>query len=93
VRRINFGDDGIPGGFATCIGLDVESSYSLKPAWCGTHCAGLWAGTGLTARYQSHSLEAGDAGPDIDFDKGFELRFKRAAIFSSCCSYLPYTLA
>jgi len=36
----------------------VESIYFLKPAWCGaTFCRPL-AGTGLTARYKSHRLEA-----------------------------------
>jgi hypothetical protein len=36
----------------------VESIYLLKPAWCGTHLAGLWPELGLTARYHSHRLQA-----------------------------------
>ena len=36
----------------------VEPIYFLKPAWCGKTFCRPSAGTGLTARYQSHRLEA-----------------------------------
>ena len=36
----------------------VKSIYFLKPAWCGTHLAGLRPEIGLTARYRSHRLQA-----------------------------------
>src|SRR5271165_7002258 len=36
----------------------VESIYFLKPAWCGETFCRPSAGTGLTARYKSHRLEA-----------------------------------
>ncbi len=36
----------------------VESIYFLKPAWCGEAFCRPPAGTGLTARYKSHRLEA-----------------------------------
>jgi hypothetical protein len=36
----------------------VESIYFLKPGWCGETFCRPSAGTGLTARYKSHRLEA-----------------------------------
>jgi len=36
----------------------VEPIYFLKPAWCGKTFCRPSAGTGLTARYQSHRLKA-----------------------------------
>ena len=36
----------------------VEPIYFLKPAWCGKTFCRPSAGTGLTARYQSHRLQA-----------------------------------
>src|ERR1700730_4931134 len=44
----------------------VKSIYFLKPAWCGTHLAGLGPESGLTVRYWSHRLPGG--GFNFDFE-------------------------
>jgi len=36
----------------------VESIYFLKPAWCGSHLAGLWPEQGLQPVTWSHRLQA-----------------------------------
>src|SRR5712692_4554196 len=36
----------------------VESIYFLKPAWCGSHPAGLWPEQGLQPVTRSHRLQA-----------------------------------
>jgi len=36
----------------------VESIYFLKPAWCGSHPAGLWPEKGLQPVTRSHRLQA-----------------------------------
>jgi hypothetical protein len=36
----------------------AESIYFLKPAWCGTHLAGLWLEQGLLAVTKATALQA-----------------------------------